>query len=113
MATVAQFREGAIDPVEIAVQLAPNHLARVSPHQQIVFDAHGAEQPPAFRHMHDPPGENLRRIVPRDILVVGEISAALGRNQSGQRAHQGGLAGAVRADQRGDLATPHRHVDAP
>ena len=33
-----------------------------------------------------------------------ELDAALGRKQAGERAHEGGLAGAVRPDQRGELA---------
>ena len=87
---------------------------------EILGDRHGAEQLPALRHQR----KAARRLdvgrQPRHVLALEQHAAAPGRDGAGDRAQRRGLAGAVGADDRGELAaarpsseTPHSTCTSP
>ena len=94
----------------------PAHLALVraviGPQLQVGGDAQGLEDPAAFRHQGQPQGDDLLRRHPGQI-TAGEFNGPLpGRQQAGNGAQGGALAGAVAADEGHHLAFPDVEGDA-
>jgi hypothetical protein len=72
----------------------------------------GKEHPPAFRRMRQAQLGDVVGLKPGDVLAP-EGDLALGRrDHSADGAHGGGLAGAIAADQRHDLALGHLQRNA-
>ena len=75
-AALAQLRKCRVDLIEVALQLGAGHLSRVGAHQQILFDAHGAEQSASLGHMHDAVSQDFGGAVAGEVPSFGEIIAA-------------------------------------
>jgi hypothetical protein len=86
------------------------HAVQIGVEVQIFLHAQVFVQAEALRHVADAVLHRLR--------VVGDVDAQhaqcprIGLEQSGHHAHQGGLAGTVRADQGRQLTRPHRQRQA-
>ena len=84
----------------------------IGPQFQVGGDAQGAEDPAAFRHQGQAQGDDALRGHTGEVLA-GEFDGPLaGRQQPGNGAQGGGLAGAVAADQGHHLAGAHVEGDA-
>ncbi len=71
---------------------------------QVVLHAHQAEQLAALGHQHHALVDALGHVVVAQQRLAGVGHLALAGQQADQRRHQGGLAGAIGADQADDLA---------
>ena len=102
-------REDLVEPLGIFARRALGEGAEL----EILGDRHGAEQLPAFRHQR----KAARRLdvgrQPRHVLAVEHDAAAPRRDGAGDRAQRRGLAGAVGADDGGELAAPRLERNAP
>src|SRR5262249_45607445 len=61
---------------------------------------------------HDAAACHLRGLLERDVLAAIDDLAAARDHELGEKIEEGGLAGAVRADERVDVAAAHPEVDA-
>lgn len=87
-------------------------LPEVGPHVEILGDGHVGEYPPALRDLYDPEREDPVRTHAVDGLAH-EVDLAIARRHDTADGHErGGLAGAVRADQRHDLSLGQIQGDA-
>src|SRR5262249_7988990 len=87
-------------------------LAREGAHLKVLADRHPREDPPALRHLADPPRHDLVRGHRVDSLAVQQ-DVALSRLEDARDCPQGrALAGPVGADQRHDLAVLDLDADA-
>ena len=66
----------------------------------------------SLRHVGDPRPDDLVRGSPVDPAPVEVDASGAGPQEAGDGAQQGGLAGAVRSDQRDDLSPLHLERDA-
>jgi hypothetical protein len=83
---------------------------------QVLLDGEGAEDSPSLRNLHDAAAERLLRPVPAQRLVVepdlpAGDPAAVPAQVLAHRAQQGGLAGAVAADEGDDGVLRHGQGD--
>ena len=101
-----QAREIAVDALDVGGDLAAV-AARHGADLQVLLDGLARERAAALRHMRDAEPHDVFGRACRDRLAV-EADLAVGAAHAGERAQRGGLAGAVRAEQRGDAARPRR-----
>ena len=101
-------REQLHDAVDVAVVGPP------AAESQVVPDGEPGEQSAALRHVRDAEVDDLLDRPSAELPARGRSRrpARIG-DHPGQRPQQGGLAGAVRPDQRDDLLLPDRQVDVP
>ena len=104
-----QAREQREDALEIGgeVRLLGDDRA----HLQVFHHGHAREDAPPFRRLGDAQPRDLVRRQLRDVVPVEHDRAFARARIAEDRHHQGGLAGAVRADQRDDLAVGDVDVD--
>ena len=81
--------------------------------QQVLLDRQAREQPAAFRHHGDAEPDDLvrRQVADRRAVEAAPSPGAVG-SSAGDRAQEGGLAGAVGADDGDGLALLDADVDA-
>ena len=97
------FQTGEVG--EHRLQIFLGHiLFDVSAHFQIFLNRHLLENPPSFRDVRQTGTQKLIGFHMGDILIAEVDGAAAGMHQAGNRLQDGGLARAVCADQRHDLA---------
>ena len=93
--------------------LAPHHAvaavgrAREAAEREVLGDRHAGEQAAPLRHVADAEPRDVRRRHAGDVAALVLDRAGRRRHQPGQRLQQRGLAGAVAAEQRHDLAFAH------
>ena len=75
----------------------------VGAHLEVFAHAHFAEQMPSLWNLDQATLDKLCRRKSGDIVTPKFDAAALHRGEAGNRAHQGGLAGAIGAKQANDL----------
>ena len=85
--------------------------ADVAAQRQILLDRHVGKELPAFGHVADAQFHDLVRRSAGDVLASEAYYALFRVQQSGDDAQRGGLARAVGANQRHDLACVHVQGD--
>jgi hypothetical protein len=108
VAAFLKDREHPLDAVQGPVAVA---AAGMGPDQQIFLDRQRREKPPPFGNHRDAADQDLRRRQPCDVIALQRDGAGGDLCHSGDGAHQGCLARAVRADDCDGLAFGQRHVD--
>ena len=121
VAALGEDREHRVHALEIRGDCAGAVGAQVGAHEQVVADAHGREEPPSLGHVGDACRQHFVGLGRRQFLPIEPDRPAGGAHDARNRSHQRGLAGAIGADQAGDLACldgklhapKHRHVAIP
>ena len=109
VAPLVEDREQAHHLVQGCADLVP--APGVGAHLQVLHDGQRSEQRPLLGHVHQPTADDPVRAHAVDALAVEDDPPAGDRQHAGDGAQRGRLPGAVRADQRHDLAVPHLQVD--
>ncbi|CDH46420.1 hypothetical protein BN874_460041 [Candidatus Contendobacter odensis Run_B_J11] len=106
--TVVENRKQGIDSLQFL--LYPRLIAAlaVSAQPQIILDAERGEDLAAFGHLADASGDDAMGRPAGDVLTGEADTATAGGMETGQGVEQGGLAGAVAADQRDQFASTDR-----
>src|SRR5262245_26986027 len=103
LVSLAQPGEAGIHPLEISIDSGPV-VALIGACEQVFAHAHLREDEPVLGHERDAVRDDSGRRK-SDQLDAGELNRAAPRMQeTGNRHHQRGLAGTVRANQAGDLS---------
>src|SRR5438105_13009014 len=92
-------------PVEVGLDVGVG--AQIGAHGEILSDGETFEDPPALRHVRDPARDDLVRGHAGQRAAVEDDAAAARNQQPRDGLEGGGLAGAVVAEQRHDLAAAH------
>src|SRR6266571_5018193 len=96
-------REEREDTVQVLSDLRPIRALKGA-HLEVLDHRHAREELAALGRLRDPAPHDLVRRRPRDVLVFEEDRASARTVETVDRAERRGLARAVRADQRDDLA---------
>ena len=80
-------------------------------HLQILLDAHAREHMTTFRNMRHAVRHDIVVALLEQIMAVEHHRTGFRRHQTGDGMQRSGFAGAVRTDQRNDLAVVHMHAD--
>ena len=86
-------------------------FARVSAQAEVLLGRQIQKGAAPIRHVRDAEPRNVLGAPAGDALA-GEADLALGAHHAAERAQRGGLAGAVRAEERGDRFFLHGEIDA-
>mmetsp|Transcript_5849 Transcript_5849/g.22958 ORF Transcript_5849/g.22958 Transcript_5849/m.22958 type:complete len:216 (-) Transcript_5849:50-697(-) len=112
-AALLQAREAGVDALQpVAPALVAPRLGPPAAEQQVVFDAHRAEQLALLGHQGQARHHALFQRQAGDVLAGEAQGRAARRDQAHQRAEQRALAGAVGADDRDDAVLGHRKAQA-
>src|SRR5574341_1809217 len=111
-AALGEPRKEREDPRERLRARAPA-LGRPRPQLEVLEHGHRGKELAAFRDVRDPARDDGRGPEPADPPAVELDRAAAERDQATDRAERRRLAGAVRADDRDDLAHAHLERDRP
>ncbi len=106
-----QQREQGVDTFQIRVE-AVGIVGNDRAHLQILEHRHAREDAPALRRLHDAEPRDLVHRELRDVASLKQNAAVAGAGAAKDRHHQRGLARAVAADQRDDLALIDIETDA-
>ena len=101
-----------VDTLEVALHLLVAARALERAHLQVLEHAHPREEPPPLGRLRDPELHDLVRGPIRDLLALEADRSPPRAVEAVDRAERRRLAGAVRADQRDDLALPDVDRDA-
>jgi hypothetical protein len=104
-----QAREQREHPLQVLgdAAVAPEECA----HHEILADAEAIEDPAALGHVADTATDDVVGRGAGEHAILEVDRALAGDQQSGDRLERGGLAGAVVAEQRDDLAAAHLQRD--
>src|SRR3954447_26587725 len=109
-APLEQPREELVDALEVLLDAgAVGALERA--HLEVLEHAHAREEAPSLRRLRDSQLDDLVRGVADDRAALEADVAGAGMVQPVDRPERRRLAGAVRAEQRHDLAGPHLERD--
>src|SRR5216684_4039822 len=110
-AQAAQGREELEQLLEVLRDLA-RAAAYSRAEAQVLLHRQAREDVPPLRDMGEPERDQRLRLVALDGRAIEDDRAALRPDEAGDDAQSGGLAGAVRAEERDDLALAHLQRDA-
>ena len=111
-AALLQTGEQLVDPLEVLLDLRLV-LAQVCADLQVLHHRQVRKDPAPLGAHGDAGRDDLVDGLAQQLLAVPEDGPGAGLHQAGDGAQGGGLAGAVGADQRDDLAVGHLQRDAP
>ncbi len=111
MAALAEDREPLEHALGVSRQLVPLLALHPAADEEVVGDGLASEQAPSFGHLADTEGGHPAGGQAVDALAVETDLTDAGPEQSGQAPQEGGLAGAVRPDERGQPAGLQLEVD--
>ena len=107
----AEIAADLVEPHDGAPPVEHAEPARLAD-QQVLQHAEARRQVKMLMHHADAVGERIGRIADPDRFAVEQNHARVGLVGAEQDVHQGGLAGAVLAEQSQNVARPDDEVDA-